>query len=58
MDDYIQEMAIITLMDDREIQGFIEDYDKELDAFLVYDNEENEYIFISRKLIKNIRVVE
>jgi hypothetical protein len=57
-DDYVQEKAIIILMDDREIQCFIEDYDIKLDAFLVIDAESNEYLLISRKIIKSIEVVK
>ncbi|MGC8993095.1 MAG: hypothetical protein ACP5JE_06040 [Thermoplasmata archaeon] len=57
-DDYVQEKAIIILMDDREIQCFIEDYDIKLDAFLVINAESNEYLLISRKIIKSIEVVK
>jgi small nuclear ribonucleoprotein (snRNP)-like protein len=56
--EYIQKRVIIVLENEREIYGYIDDYDISLDAFLIYDIENNEFVFISRKIIKSIEVVE
>lgn len=56
--EYIQKRVIVVLENEREIYGHIEDYDISLDAFLIYDIENNDYIFITRKIIREIRVIE
>jgi small nuclear ribonucleoprotein (snRNP)-like protein len=58
INEYIQKKVIIVLENKREIYGFIDDYDISLDSFLIFNLEDYEYLFISRKIIKEIRVVE
>lgn len=57
-EDYIQKKVMVVLENEREIHGYIDDYDISLDAFLIYDIENNDYVFITRKIIKEIRVIE
>jgi hypothetical protein len=56
--DYIHEYALITLKSDIKIRGYIEDYNKPLNMFMVFDLENHEYLFISNDLIKSIEVVK
>jgi small nuclear ribonucleoprotein (snRNP)-like protein len=58
IDEYIQKKVVLVLENEREVYGYIDDYDISLDSFSVYNIENNEFIFISRKIIKEIRVVE
>jgi hypothetical protein len=56
--DYIHEYVLITLKSDIKIKGYIEDYNKPLRMYMVFDLENYEYLFISNDLIKSIEVIE
>jgi small nuclear ribonucleoprotein (snRNP)-like protein len=58
INEYIQKRVIIVLENEQEVHGYIDDYDISLDSFLVYDIENYGFVFISRKIIKEIRVIE
>jgi small nuclear ribonucleoprotein (snRNP)-like protein len=58
IDEYIQKRVVLVLENEQEFYGYIDDYDISLDSFLVYDIENYGFVFISRKIIKEIRVIE
>jgi hypothetical protein len=55
---YVHEYVLIILNNDRKIKGYIEDYNVPLDLFMIHDFENHEYLFISRKLIKDMEVID
>jgi hypothetical protein len=55
---YVHESVLITLENGSKIEGYIEDYNVPLDYFMIFDGKKHEYLWVPRKIIKEIEVIK